>query len=66
MPKVFDTIIIGAGPAGMTATIYAARRKLRALLICGETGGQMISSSDIENWTGVAQATGPGTYSNVF
>ena len=59
MPQIFDTIIIGAGPAGMTATIYAARRKLKALLICGETGGQMISSSDIENWTGVAQATGP-------
>jgi NADH-dependent peroxiredoxin subunit F len=58
-PKIFDTIIIGAGPAGMTAAIYAARRKMKALLITGKTGGQMRSSSDIENWTGVAQATGP-------
>lgn len=58
-PDTFDTIIIGAGPAGMTAAIYAARRKMKILLICGEVGGQMVSSSDIENWTGVAQATGP-------
>ncbi len=58
-PEVFDTIIIGAGPAGMTAAIYAARRKMKILLICGKVGGQMMWSSDIENWTGVAQATGP-------
>lgn len=58
-PEVFDTIIIGAGPAGMTAAIYAARRKMKILLLCGNIGGQLKSSSDIENWTGVAQATGP-------
>lgn len=58
-PEIFDTIIIGAGPAGMTAAIYAARRKMKILLLCGNIGGQLKSSSDIENWTGVAQATGP-------
>jgi len=58
-PQLFDTIIIGAGPAGMTAAIYGARRKMKILLICGEIGGQMMSSSDIENYTGVGQATGP-------
>ena len=58
-PEVFDTIIIGAGPAGMTAAIYAARRKMKILLICGKVGGQMMWSSDIENYTGIAQATGP-------
>lgn len=58
-PKIFDCIIIGAGPAGMTAAIYAARRKLKTLMICGTIGGQMKWASDIENWTGVAQATGP-------
>ncbi len=58
-PDLFDTIIIGAGPAGMTAAIYAARRKMKILLICGKVGGQMMWSSDIENWTGVGQATGP-------
>lgn len=58
-PEIFDTIIIGAGPAGMTASVYAARRKMKALLICGKVGGQMMWSSDIENYTGIAQATGP-------
>jgi alkyl hydroperoxide reductase subunit F len=58
-PQVFDTIIIGGGPAGMTAAVYAARRKMKALLICGTVGGQMRWSSDIENYTGIAQATGP-------
>jgi len=36
---MFDLIIIGAGPAGMTAGIYAARAKLKALVITGEFGG---------------------------
>lgn len=58
-PEIFDTIIVGAGPAGMTAAIYAARRKLKTLMICGTIGGQMKWASDIQNWTGVAQATGP-------
>ncbi len=59
-PECFDTIIVGGGPAGMTAAIYAARRKMKTLLIGGEIGGQMMWSSDIENWTGVGQITGPG------
>lgn len=58
-PAIFDTIIVGAGPAGMTAAIYAARRKMKTLLVCGTIGGQMKWASDIQNWTGVAQATGP-------
>lgn len=58
-PEIFDTVIIGAGPAGMTAAVYAARRKMKALLVCGKVGGQMMWSSDIENYTGIAQATGP-------
>ncbi len=58
-PEVFDCVIIGAGPSGMTAAIYAARRKLKTLLICGEIGGQLNWCSDIENWTGVVKATGP-------
>ena len=65
-PEVFDTIIIGAGPAGMTAAVYAARRKMKALLICGKVGGQMMWSSDIENYTGIAQATGPDMTKEFF
>lgn len=65
-PTIFDTIIIGAGPAGMTAAIYGARRKLKVLMICGEIGGQMNWCSDIANWTGVAQSTGPGLRDQFF
>ena len=65
-PNTFDTIIIGAGPAGMTAAIYAARRKMKALMICGKVGGQMNWCNDISNWTGVAQSTGPGLKDQFF
>ena len=43
----------------MTAAIYAARRKMKILLVCGNVGGQMNYCNDISNWTGVAQSTGP-------
>jgi len=65
-PKVFDLIIIGAGPAGMTAAVYAARRKMKILFICGNVGGQMNYANDISNWTGVAQSTGPGLRDQFF
>ncbi|MFA4941865.1 MAG: FAD-dependent oxidoreductase, partial [Patescibacteria group bacterium] len=49
---MYDTIIIGAGPAGMTAAIYAARREMKTLVIGKEVGGQMIWASEIENYPG--------------
>jgi thioredoxin-disulfide reductase len=49
---MYDTIIIGAGPAGMTAAIYAARREMKTLVIGREIGGQMIWASEIENYPG--------------
>jgi len=49
---MYDLIIIGGGPAGITAGIYAARKKLKTLLITKEWGGQIISASDIQNWPG--------------
>jgi alkyl hydroperoxide reductase subunit F len=55
---LFDTIIIGAGPAGAAAAVYAARKKLRTLLITEGFGGQSIVSSKIENWIGEASITG--------
>ena len=59
-PGVFDCIVIGAGPAGMTAAIYGGRRKMKILIICGHNiGGQMTWSSDIENYTGIKKITGP-------
>ena len=65
-PQIFDLIIIGAGPAGMTAAVYAARRKMKILFICGDIGGQMNYANDISNWTGVAQSTGPGLRDQFF
>ena len=52
---MYDTIIIGAGPAGMTAALYAARSNLKVALIEGGLpGGQMNNTSDIENYPGYA------------
>jgi thioredoxin-disulfide reductase len=49
---IYDTIIIGSGPAGMAAAIYAARREMKALVIGKELGGQIAWASAIENYPG--------------
>ena len=59
MSKLYDLIIIGAGPAGMTAGVYAARKKLKTLIISKDIGGQATWSSDIENYLGFSMITGP-------
>ena len=50
--KVYDLIIIGAGPAGLTASIYASRYKLKNLVIGKFPGGEVALSSDVENYPG--------------
>ena len=57
--KIYDLIIIGAGPAGITAGVYAAREKLDFLVISLDVGGQAAWSGDIENYTGYQFITGP-------
>jgi len=52
MSKLYDLIIIGAGPAGITAGVYAARKMINFLVITKDIGGQTIWSGDIENYTG--------------
>ena len=47
-----DLIIVGAGPAGITASIYASRKGMDVLLICGDCGGQPNWIASIENYTG--------------
>lgn len=55
---MYDVIIIGGGPAGMTAAIYTARKKLKTLLVTKQMGGQMVWSSDVENYTGFSMLSG--------
>lgn len=59
MASLYDLIIIGAGPAGITAAVYAARKKLKLLVITRDIGGQAAWSGDIENYTGYQFVTGP-------
>jgi thioredoxin-disulfide reductase len=49
---LYDTIIIGAGPAGMTAAVYASRREMKTLVIGAITGGQVAWAGEIENYPG--------------
>ena len=56
---MYDLIIVGAGPAGITASVYAARKKMNFLIITKDIGGQAALSSDIENYTGYQFITGP-------
>ena len=56
---IYDLIIIGGGPAGVSAGVYAARKRLKTLLIAPEFGGQSIVSEGIENWIGTIKISGP-------
>ena len=49
---MYDLIIIGAGPAGFTAAIYAVRREMKVMIISKDMGGQMVWASEIENYPG--------------
>ncbi|MEK7471444.1 MAG: FAD-dependent oxidoreductase [Patescibacteria group bacterium] len=55
---IYDLIIIGGGPAGSAAAVYAARKKLKTLLIISEWGGQSIVSEKIYNWIGSPSISG--------
>jgi len=56
--KIFDLIIIGSGPAGLAASIYASRYKIGHLVIGKEPGGQAIEAHNIENWPGTLSISG--------
>lgn len=50
--QTYDLVIIGGGPAGVSAGIYAARKKLKTLIIADKFSGQSVVSDDIQNWIG--------------
>jgi len=56
---MYDLIIIGGGPAGITAGIYAARKKLKTLMLVRDLVGQVGKISEIENWPGEEKISGP-------
>src|SRR5689334_3840939 len=54
----FEVAIVGYGPAGITAALYAARKKLRVALFGDFPGGEVRNSGEIENWPGDGQTDG--------
>ncbi len=55
---VYDLLILGGGPAGAAAGVYAARKKIRSAIITESFGGQSIVSADIQNWIGEKSISG--------
>ncbi len=59
MPEIFDIIIIGGGPAGLTAGIYASRARMKTLILNeGTAGGQLVLTHEIANYPGVESISG--------
>lgn len=61
MSKIYDLIIIGAGPAGLAAGLYGARARMSTLIIeKDKTGGQIVTTDEVANYPGsIPEATGP-------
>ncbi|MBI4059538.1 FAD-dependent oxidoreductase [Candidatus Giovannonibacteria bacterium] len=55
---MYDLIIIGGGPAGVAAGVYAERKKIKTLLITDSFGGQSLVSADVRNWIGTKSVSG--------
>ncbi|MER2049375.1 MAG: thioredoxin-disulfide reductase [Solibacillus sp.] len=65
--KIYDVVIIGAGPAGMTAAVYASRANLSTLMIeRGIPGGQMANTEAVENYPGFDTILGPELSTKMF
>jgi thioredoxin reductase (NADPH) len=65
--KVYDVIIAGAGPAGMTAAVYTSRANMSTLMIeRGIPGGQMANTEEIENYPGFESILGPDLSTKMF
>ena len=60
MKDKYDVVIIGAGPAGLSAAVYAERAKLKALLLEKEYmgGGQIVTTTEVDNYLGLPGMNG--------
>ena len=67
MTKKYDFLIIGAGPAGMTAAIYASRAGLKTAMIeSGAPGGKLLKTNEISNWPGITSEPGSQLAMDMF
>ena len=67
MTKEYDFLIIGAGPAGMTAAIYASRAGLNTAMVeTGAPGGKLLKTNEISNWPGIKSETGSQLAMDMF
>jgi len=65
--KIYDVLIIGAGPAGMTAAVYTSRANLSTLMVeRGIPGGQMANTEEVENYPGFEHILGPELSTKMF
>ncbi|MCM3078476.1 thioredoxin-disulfide reductase [Brevibacillus invocatus] len=65
--KIYDVIIAGAGPAGMTAAVYTSRANMSTLMLeRGIPGGQMANTEEIENYPGFGSILGPDLSTKMF
>lgn len=62
---LYDLAIIGGGPAGVAAGVYASRKRLRTVFIAKEFGGQSMVSEGIENWIGTVKISGADLAKNL-
>ena len=59
LTRVYDVAIVGAGPAGMSAAIYAVRKNLSTLIVASDIGGQLGTTYEVGNYPGFQMITGP-------
>lgn len=65
--EIYDVIIIGSGPGGMTAALYASRSDLKTLMLeRGVPGGQLINTAGIENYSGFKSIEGPDLATKMY
>lgn len=65
--RIYDVIIAGAGPAGMTAAVYASRANLDTLMLeRGIPGGRVANTEDVENYPGFDHILGPDLSNKMF